>query len=84
MVFWRNDLIKIPLPNVLQDVQSVLRPIGADKLLADLHQQLNRGAEQAAPVAKDIFCRRDNLAVNFRRHRHRQRRGQCRDDLSTG
>ena len=53
--FWRNDLIKIPLPNVLQDVQSVLRPIGADKLLVDLHQQLNRGAEKAAPVAKDIF-----------------------------
>ena len=53
--FWRNDLIKIPLPKVLQDVQSVLRPIGADKLLVDLHQQLNRGAEKAAPVAKDIF-----------------------------
>ncbi len=53
--FWRNDLIKVPLPKVLQDVQSVLRPIGADKLLVDLHQQLNRGAEKAAPVAKDIF-----------------------------
>ncbi len=53
--FWRNDLIKVPLPNVLQDVQSVLRPIGADKLLVDLHQQLNRGAEKAVPVAKDIF-----------------------------
>ncbi len=53
--FWRNDLIKVPLPKVLRDVQSVLRPIGADGLLVDLHQQLNRGAEKAAPVAKDIF-----------------------------
>ena len=53
--FWSNDLIRIPLPKVLQDVQSVLRPLGADKLLVDLHQQLNRGAEKAAPIAKDIF-----------------------------
>jgi len=53
--FWRNDLIRIPLPNVLRDVQSVLRPLGADSLLVDLHEQLNRGAEKAAPVAKDIF-----------------------------
>lgn len=53
--FWRNDLIQISLPSVLKDVQSVLRPLGADKILVDLHQALNRGAEQAAPVAKSIF-----------------------------
>ncbi len=53
--FWKNNRIQVPLPKVLQDVQSVLRPVGADKLLVDLHQQLNRGAEKAAPVAKDIF-----------------------------
>jgi len=53
--FLGNDLIRIPLPNVLQDVQSFLRPIGADGLLVELQQQLNHGAEKAAPVAKDIF-----------------------------
>jgi len=53
--FLGNSLVRIPLPKVLQDMQSFLKPIGADGLLVDLQQQLNRGAEKAAPVAKDIF-----------------------------
>jgi len=53
--FLGNDLIRIPLPKALQDVQSVLRPIGADGLLVELQEQLNHGAEKAAPVAADIF-----------------------------
>ncbi|GGX64015.1 hypothetical protein GCM10011309_12580 [Litorimonas cladophorae] len=53
--FLGNDIVRIPLPKVLQDVQSFLAPIGADRLLVDLQTQLNRGAEKAAPVAKDIF-----------------------------
>lgn len=53
--FFGNSLVQIPLPKVLQDVQSFMKPIGADGLLVELQQQLNRGAEKAAPVAKDIF-----------------------------
>lgn len=53
--FLGNDIVRIPLPKVLQDVQSYLAPIGADGLLVELQTQLNRGAEKAAPVAKDIF-----------------------------
>jgi len=53
--FLGNSLIRIPLPSVLQDVQSFLSPIGADGLLVELQTQLNRGAEKAAPIAKDIF-----------------------------
>ncbi len=53
--FFGNALVRIPLPKVLQDVQGYLAPIGADGLLVELQQQLNRGAEKAAPVAKDIF-----------------------------
>lgn len=53
--FLGNSLVRIPLPKVLQDVQSYLKPLGADGLLVELQQQLNRGAEKAAPVAKDIF-----------------------------
>lgn len=53
--FLGNSLVRIPLPKVLQDVQSYLQPLGADGLLVELQQQLNRGAEKAAPVAKDIF-----------------------------
>ena len=53
--FLGNSLVRIPLPKVLQDVQSYLQPLGMDGLLVELQQQLNRGAEKAAPVAKDIF-----------------------------
>ena len=53
--FLGNDTIRIPLPNVLQEVQSFLAPVGADGLLVELQTQLNRGAEKAAPVARDIF-----------------------------
>ena len=53
--FLGNDLIRIPLPQVLQDVQSVLAPIGAGGLLSELQTQLNRGAEKAVPIAKDVF-----------------------------
>jgi len=53
--FLGNDIVRIPLPKVLQDVQSYLAPVGADGLLVELQTQLNRGAEKAAPVAKDIF-----------------------------
>lgn len=53
--FLNNGRIRIPLPKVLQDVQNVLQPIGAGGLLSELQTQLNRGAEKAAPVAKNIF-----------------------------
>ncbi len=53
--FWRNGEIQVPLPKTLRDVQSALKVVGADGILNELHQQLNRGAEKAAPIAKDIF-----------------------------
>jgi len=53
--FLGNDTVRIPLPKVLRDVQSYLAPIGADGLLVELQTQLNRGAEKAAPIAKNIF-----------------------------
>ncbi|PHQ60083.1 MAG: hypothetical protein COC03_03475 [Robiginitomaculum sp.] len=53
--FLNDGKIHIPLPKVLSDVQSVLSKIGAGGVLNELETQLNRGAEKAAPVAKDIF-----------------------------
>lgn len=53
--FLGNDIVRIPLPKVLRDVQSYLAPVGADGLLVELQTQLNRGAEKAAPAARDIF-----------------------------
>lgn len=53
--FWQNGRVKIPLPNTLNDIRSALAIVGADGILNELHQQLNRGAEKAVPVAKNIF-----------------------------
>ena len=53
--FWKNGSIQVPLPKTLRDVQSALKVVGADGIMTELHQQLNRGAEKAAPVAKNIF-----------------------------
>ncbi|NNE57194.1 MAG: DUF4197 domain-containing protein [Hellea sp.] len=53
--FWQNGRVKIPLPNTLNDIRSALAIVGADGILNELHQQLNRGAEKAVPVAKKIF-----------------------------
>lgn len=47
--------VRIPLPNVLAQAQSTLRVIGASGLVDDLELRINRAAEQATPVAKDIF-----------------------------
>ncbi len=53
--FLSDNNIRIPLPKKLADVQSTLATFGASGLLDDLEVSLNRGAEKAAPVAKDIF-----------------------------
>ena len=53
--FLGDPQVRIPLPGVLADLQGVLGAVGADGLLVELQQQLNRGAEAAVPVARDIF-----------------------------
>ncbi len=53
--FWRNNRIQVPLPGVLRDVQKAMNVVGAGGIMSELHQQLNRGAEKAMPVAKNIF-----------------------------
>ena len=47
--------IRIPLPGPLQTIQGPLKGMGAGGLLDDLQLKMNRGAEQAAPKALDIF-----------------------------
>lgn len=53
--FNADPKIRIPLPKVLAQAQSSLRIIGASGLIDDLELRVNRAAEQATPVAKDIF-----------------------------
>lgn len=53
--FLDNRQIHIPLPGKLADLQEVMSTIGAGGMLGQLETRLNRGAEKAAPVAKNIF-----------------------------
>lgn len=53
--FLLDNLIHIPLPGFLRDMQSTLSKIGLSGPLDTLETQLNRGAEAAVPVARDIF-----------------------------
>jgi len=47
--------IHIPLPGPLKDVQSMLKRVGMADMADDLELKLNRGAEVATPVAKELF-----------------------------
>lgn len=53
--FLNNPDIKIPLPGRMQNVSKELRLIGMGSALDDLDVGMNRAAEQAAPLAKQIF-----------------------------
>ena len=47
--------IHIPLPGPLKTVQSALKRVGMADMADDLELKLNRGAEAATPVAKELF-----------------------------
>lgn len=53
--FFRDPAIRIPLPGPLEQIAQPLRTVGASFLLDDLVLRMNRGAEQAAPKALNIF-----------------------------
>lgn len=50
-----NPEIRIPLPESLKKVQSVLKTVGMSQMADDLEVKLNRAAEAAAPQAKAVF-----------------------------
>jgi len=53
--FWGNQLIKIPFPQEAQHVQSALLKIGAGKVVNNTTLALNRAAEDASGVAKEVL-----------------------------
>lgn len=50
-----DPTIRIPLPGPLEKIEGPLKSMGAGGMLDDLQVKMNRGAEQAAPKALDIF-----------------------------
>jgi len=53
--YFKNQIIKILLPENIQKVADVLSKVGYQKQVDDFILSMNRAAEHAAPKAKDIF-----------------------------
>ncbi len=53
--YYKNPQIKIPLPQSVQKVESVLRAVGYGPKIDELSLSMNRAAEKAAPKAKALF-----------------------------
>ena len=53
--FNADDAIHIPLPKNLTKVRKILKKVGMSAMVDDLEVKLNRAAEVATPVAKDLF-----------------------------
>lgn len=53
--YLNNSAVKIPLPNNLAKVESVIRTAGGNKMADDLINSMNAAASKAAPKTADIF-----------------------------
>lgn len=52
--FLDDPKVRIPLPGALAKVQSALKLAGMSSIVDDLELRMNRAAEQATPVARDL------------------------------
>ena len=55
--FLGNDRVRIPLPGYLQDATNLLRTFGQGARVDELLTAMNRGAEAAVPMAKDLLVK---------------------------
>jgi len=53
--FLANPQVHIPLPKAMEDAARLLRSIGMGRQLDDLELSLNRAAESAVPMAKNLL-----------------------------
>lgn len=53
--FLENPKARIPLPGPLEQAQGALRLAGMSGMVDDLEVRMNRAAEEATPVAKDLI-----------------------------
>lgn len=53
--FLGNDAVRIPLPGFLNDAAGLLRTFGQGDRLDELLTAMNRGAEEAVPMAKGLL-----------------------------
>ena len=53
--FMGNDKVRIPLPGFLDDAAKLLKTLGQGKRVDELVTSMNRAAEAAVPLAKDLL-----------------------------
>ena len=53
--FLGNEKVRIPLPGFLQDAAKLLKTLGQGKRVDELVTSMNRAAEAAVPMAKDLL-----------------------------
>lgn len=53
--YYQDGNIHIPLPRSLQKADRYAKKIGLDRSFRDLEKRMNRAAEKAAPLAKELF-----------------------------
>jgi hypothetical protein len=53
--FWGSNRFRIPLPKPVERISSLLQSAGYGPQLDQLHLSLNRAAEQAVPLAANVF-----------------------------
>jgi hypothetical protein len=53
--FWGNDKVRIQLPGFLDDAAKLLKTLGQGKRVDELLLSMNRAAETAVPMAKDLL-----------------------------
>jgi hypothetical protein len=54
--FWGNDKVRIQLPGFLDDAAKLLKTLGQGKRVDELLLSMNRAAETAVPMAKDLLA----------------------------
>jgi Protein of unknown function (DUF4197) len=55
--FLGNSLVRIPLPGYMEDAAKLLRQLGQGARIDELVTTINRAAEQAVPMAKDLIVK---------------------------
>ena len=53
--FYGNDKVRIPLPGFLQDIAGIMKTLGQGKRIDELMLSINRAAEAAVPMGKDLL-----------------------------
>ena len=54
--FWGNAAARIPMPTALTKIERTVRGFGMGGVVDQFHLSLNRAAEQAVPVAAEVFA----------------------------